>query len=292
VPAAYADEARVLTSPLRMTVRKHSIRVADCLSAAAATAFVLWAFGRLGDAADAILICALGAAVHHSAGGCSHANLGRSTLDEIPTIVVLAALLTLTLAILYPGGHAHIYGWRAVALWNALVVALAAGRMTARAVAARVIGPERCLVIGTIIEARRIQRRLSASAARVDIIGTVRPSSLGADRSFEELQEALATVVADIHADRVIVAASDREQKHVAQLVRVAQLEGIEMMICSPLLDAAAAGAHLHNMGGMAVLATDAAPCGRVMAMVNRGLDVTFSSLRSRSQRRSSSRSR
>jgi exopolysaccharide biosynthesis polyprenyl glycosylphosphotransferase len=280
--AAYRAEAGSSGWSLRAAIREHSIGVADCVSAGAGSVLVLWAFGGLSGATVAISASVLGAAIFHTAGGHrdSHTKFCRSTLDEIPAILVFAGLLTLLLTIVYPAeSHVRVDGWRTGALWAALGITLCFGRMIARAIAGRLIGPERCLVIGTITEARRVQRRLRAAGARAYIVGTVLPSQLGSQDNIEDLREALSTVAADVEADRLIVAAAGHEQADIARLVQVARLEGLELSVSSPLLDAAAAGPQIQHVSGMALLAADPIQSGRVSLSLTRAIDVAFSSL-------------
>jgi exopolysaccharide biosynthesis polyprenyl glycosylphosphotransferase len=240
---------------------------------------VLSAFGGLSGALTAIAFSTIAVVLYHMAGGYDriHTGFARSTLDEIPSIFVLAGLLTLLTIVRPTAVDFHLYGWHAAELWVALAAALAVGRVAARILAVRLIGAERCLVIGSLRETRRLRRRLRSGAANAEIIGALTPSQLDLCESVDELRQALAAVAADVHADRLIVAASGHEQEDIARLIQVAKLEGLELSVCSPLLDAAATNARMHHVSGLALLDADPSGSAKSLAWVTRGFDVTFS---------------
>lgn len=280
MPAPYELEPATLGRSVRSAVRRHTITAADCVAVGAAVGCVLAAFASFHGAPVAIGSAILTVVAYHMAGGYEriHTRFCRSTLDEIPSIFTLAGLATLLEIVVHPGvGDQGLDGWRTVALLIAIAFGLTSGRVVARTVAARLIGPDRCLVVGTLTEARRIDRRLKASGASVKIVGALTPSQLGLDMSVEEVHEAITTVAADFRADRLIMAASREAQNDMTYLIRVAKLAGLELSVCSPLLDTTTTGARVHHVAGLALLAADPGPSGGAAAWLSRAIDIAVS---------------
>jgi exopolysaccharide biosynthesis polyprenyl glycosylphosphotransferase len=102
-------------------------------------------------------------------------TLSRSTLDEAPSLFNLAALYMLAIwlldgvVVIGELGRDQVIG-----CWALVFVLLLALRSCARAVVPRFAPPERCLVVGTGADVKRLRERLSESDhARVEIVGTL-----------------------------------------------------------------------------------------------------------------------
>lgn len=260
----------------RSLLREHIVGAADCLAVGVATASVIRFLGE-GGTPTRTLAAVLSVALYHAGGGHHRGNarFTHTTLDEFPAILVLAGIVALILTIVTPtAGNRTLGGERTAILWMALTFSIAAGRIAARFVRARAAGPERCLVVGTVTEARRIQRRLRASGVNAQIIGAVGLAQLGPSLGPEELHEAVTTVAEDVQADRLIVSLVDQSQEDIAGLVRVARLAGLGLSVCSPLLDAAATSAGLSHVTGMGLLAAD--PIDNSRQVVRRAVDIAF----------------
>jgi lipopolysaccharide/colanic/teichoic acid biosynthesis glycosyltransferase len=277
--AKLGEELNVhLPRRLRTFMRDQGARMADCLSVGVATGAVIWSLGE-GGAPTRTLAAVLAVALYHIGGGHrpAESRFARTTLDEIPRVLVLAGILSLILTIVTPtAGHRTLGGERTVVLWIALAVALALGRSLARTLSARLIGPERCLVVGTVMEARRIQRRFDAGGVNAWIIGVVGLEQMICDSDVVALQEALTTVTCDVGADRLIVSQVNQSQEDIASLVRVARLGGLRLSVCSPVLDAAGTNAQACHVAGMALLAADPIDGGVAAHWIRRIVDLAL----------------
>src|SRR5581483_4655160 len=163
-------------------------------------------------------------------------RLLRSTLDEAPTLVQVAGLYALSIAILQPHVVAgHLWGGQIAALWLTSFMAILVGRVSARWVSGRASAMERCLVIGDLAHARRIREKLSSSGARAVVAATLPLEANEIDRL--EGPEGVRRLVDELRVDRIIIAPAASEPTGVTELIRLAKSAGVQVSLLPRMLE-------------------------------------------------------
>src|SRR5215212_5109625 len=90
--------------------------------------------------------------------------LNKTTLDDTPALVQLATLYTLLVWLLEPlVVDGYLGRTQVLGLWMLLITAGLVGRLTARDLARRLTGAERCLLVGDADAAERLAEQLAGS---------------------------------------------------------------------------------------------------------------------------------
>jgi exopolysaccharide biosynthesis polyprenyl glycosylphosphotransferase len=195
--------------------------------------------------------------------------LHKTTLDEVPVLVAVAAIFVL-----------FVQGIRAVEfedrshpfLFLALLVLLVvATRVLARTVTVRVTASERVLVVGDSPTASMIKRKLAADPSlNATVVGRVaverEPRDLG-DNLLGTVDE-LASVIKQHEVERVIVAPSLEGGDDVVDTVRVATASGVRVAVLPRLLEVMGTSVDFDDLGGrllMGVRGFGLAPSSRFL---------------------------
>lgn len=229
--------------------------------------------------------------------------ISKSTLDEAPALFQLATLYALTIWLLNPilvegfVGRDQILG-----LWGALLLFGLAARAGARLVAARVTGPERCVAIGDPGEARRLKVKL-ANGAQAELVGLVALGSQSLDEldggpelnggpptarflrrydlpsaSAPEARGSLRSILAELEAHRVIIAAQNADGDEVLDLVRTVKSLGIRVSVVPQIFEVVGSSVEFDEIEGMPVLGVRTFRITRSSQLVKRAFDL-FGSL-------------
>ena len=92
-------------------------------------------------------------------------------------------------------------------LWIASFSTIVAARILARAIAARSLPAERCLVIGERGRTQRVREKLASSQARAEVIAALPLDGGDIDEiEWVETPEFLADLVRDLNVHRIIIA--------------------------------------------------------------------------------------
>jgi exopolysaccharide biosynthesis polyprenyl glycosylphosphotransferase len=181
--------------------------------------------------------------------------LHKTTLDEAPKLVGVAAIYALTMegvqTFLYTGGSHPLW------MWFIFTVTLVLLRGVARFVAVRTTTAERVLVVGDAPTAAQIRRKLSANPAlNATVVGRVGDREEGGDRpdkvlgAFDELPEVL-----ERHGiERVIVAPIEQSGVDVVDVIRLATACGVRVAVLPRMLEAIGTSVDFDDLGGQMLL--------------------------------------
>jgi exopolysaccharide biosynthesis polyprenyl glycosylphosphotransferase len=272
---------RVVTAPRRAVLSRRLLVAADALAATVTFALVLTIAGQTHALAAFAVGVALMLVLLRAAGlyDRDEARLVRSTLDEVPVLARTTGLAVLGLAIAEPmvldGGFA---GAELGALWLASFAALFGCRVAARSTATRMVGEERCLVIGTLSAAELIRAKLASSDAHARIVATLPTTGghLGGPLAADDLRH----LVAEIGADRVILAPRADEDAVVVDLVRAAKSVGVPVSVVPRVLAATGSRAvELEDVDGLPMVALRTFALPRRAHRLKRAFDVSATAL-------------
>jgi exopolysaccharide biosynthesis polyprenyl glycosylphosphotransferase len=180
--------------------------------------------------------------------------LHKTTLDEAPVLLAVAAILSLGIegvqSIEYTGIPTLPY---CVVLTGVLVVA----RGAARFVTVRAIPSERVLVVGDAPTTSLVKRKLAAdhslNAAVVGRVGPeVSPRNVG-DQLLGTVDD-LPAVLEQYGIDRVIVAPTQASEQDVVDLIRLATACGVRVAVLPRMLEVVGTSVEFDDLGGHVLL--------------------------------------
>jgi exopolysaccharide biosynthesis polyprenyl glycosylphosphotransferase len=181
--------------------------------------------------------------------------LHKTTLDEAPALVAVAAIFALAVegvqAIQYTGGS------HPLPLWAVLTVSLIVARAVARFVAVRTTATERVLVIGDAPTTALVRRKLAGDPSlNATVVGRV-----GVPADPPELADKLLGTVDDLPAllelhevERVVVAPTAHGGEDVLDVIRLAKACGVRVAVLPRMLDAIGTAVEFDDLGGRLLL--------------------------------------
>ena len=181
--------------------------------------------------------------------------LRKTTLDEAPTLVAVAAIFALAVegvqAIQYTGGS------HPLPLWAILTVALVCTRAVARFLAVRATASERVLVVGDAEASALVRRKFAAyPGLNAAVVGRV---SLGSDAP-EPADDLLGTVdelpdvIEYFRVERVIVAPTHEGGEDVVDAIRLVSASGVRVAVLPRLLEVIGTSVEFDDLGGQVLL--------------------------------------
>ena len=208
--SAPLDRSRSAGLLWRESLHRRLLGIADVTAAALAAGLVLGAFYQRRAALSALVGAALVLFVFKVAGLYDRDDLRlvHSTLDDVPLLVQLTGLFALGVAIFQNFVlQRTVSANQIAALWVVSFGAIVGARMLARAVAARSLPDERCLVIGERGRAYRIREKLAASRARALVVASL-PLEGGdiENVGWVDTPDIIRGLVRDLNVHRIIIA--------------------------------------------------------------------------------------
>lgn len=217
--------------------------------------------------------------VFHLAGLYSRdeIRLGHTTLDEAPLLLQVTGMLTLGTAILLPlAGHAGLGGAGIAALWAASFVGVLCARTLARGVVRRILGPERCLVVGEMAQAQRIREKIATSAASAEVVGCV-PMSRDEIAELAD-PETIRAVAEEVGAHRLIIAGTAADTGS-AELVRAAKAVDVHISVSPEMFDVVGSAVSFDDLEGMMMLGVSRFALPRSSRRLKRVVDLVASAI-------------
>jgi exopolysaccharide biosynthesis polyprenyl glycosylphosphotransferase len=181
--------------------------------------------------------------------------LHKTTLDEAPALVAVAAIFALAVegvqAIQYTGGS------HPLPLWALLTVTLIFARAAARFVTVRTTSTERVLVIGDAHTTALIRRKLagdqSLNATVVGRAGVPADPPELADKLLGTVDE-LPALVERHEVERVVVAPTAHGGEDVVDVIRLAKACGVRVAVLPRMLDVIGTAVEFDDLGGQLLL--------------------------------------
>ena len=215
--------------------------------------------------------------------------LRKSTIDEIPALLGLAATFALawSLVAFSAGIHIELHGAAVGALWATTAGLLILGRASARALAQMSAPPERALIIGTSQARRMFAHSLTCDpGAHVEVVGFMSleyNSGEDGERSTVGQQAAsldeLETLAHDLHVERVFLMATGADSETLLEAVTRTAAIGVKLSIVPRLFEVIGSAVEFDAVGGVTVLGVRRPGLGRSSVLIKRGLDIAVSSI-------------
>ncbi len=205
--------------------------------------------------------------------------LNRSTLDEMPKLLHISGLFSLSAWLLHDlVTDAFLHQTDVLALWLAVFLFLAGVRASARLGARRWSAPERCLVIGEPALAERVRLKMRDSHVKAEVVATV-PLPDGTHPTELRDQQAFYALIADLNLQRVIVAPGGSEEAPTLEIVRMAKAAGLRVSLLPRLLEVVGSSVEFDELDGLTMLAVRRFGLSRSSLAVKRTLDVVGAGL-------------
>jgi exopolysaccharide biosynthesis polyprenyl glycosylphosphotransferase len=210
--------------------------------------------------------------------------LRKTTLDEAPKLFQVATLCALVAWL--AGGlvlNGTLHRPELLFLWLALFVLLILSRAVARALALRIVPPERCLFIGEASAAKTICSKLTGhGGVKAEVVAQLdadevafwTADALSADRLLEirDLAQAL-----DVH--RAIIAPGRTDSGEMLDLVRTLKAVGVRVSVLPRVLEVVGSSVEFDDLHGVTVMGVRRFELTRSSAAVKRAFDVLGASI-------------
>jgi exopolysaccharide biosynthesis polyprenyl glycosylphosphotransferase len=205
--------------------------------------------------------------------------LRKTTLEETPALFQTATICAL-LAFLFDdqivaGG---LDKPQVVALWVTLVVALILFRALARRIVLQVTPTERCVVLGDVAAAKRIEEKFSLShSMKARLIGRVRmtgdPREPGGPEELGPLGD-LDYILRTQRVDRVIIAPNARDNDETLDTIRLVKALGVKVSVLPRLFEVVGSSVEFDDCDGITLLGVRRYGLSKSSFFVKRTFDV------------------
>jgi len=276
-PIFDADPAGTLRT--RETRTRMALAVADVV--AAMLALLILSGFSLGD--GAILLAIPVVLVLHKVAGLYDRDglvLRRSTLDEVPTLLLLSCAFALAVAVAAEVLlQNRLEPVEILALWSVSATVITAGRLAARTVVRRVGPAERCLIIGDDEGVRHVERKLRGAADHgVEVVAAL-TGSAAVNHGIRHPEDMRALIQQHgIH--RVVIAPmSSADSAYTVDLVRIAKAAGARVSILPRVLEAVGSAVEFEQVDGMTMLGVRRFGLSRSSVALKRAFDLVIGSL-------------
>jgi exopolysaccharide biosynthesis polyprenyl glycosylphosphotransferase len=277
--------------PRRDAVFRRSLAMADLAAATAALA-VVGALDHHGVQWLAVLSIPLITLIGKMMGRYDHDEvvLRKSTLEEVPALLGLAAAFALTWSLLAQVLDVRLHQQTgAGALWAATAALLIVARATARSLARSSAPRERVLIVGSAKARLRLAHSLASDpAARIDVVGFLPledersttahlegPSRRQRGRTFDDI----ASVVHELDVDRVCLVPTNADNETMLDAVWRTTAVGIKVSIVPGLLEVVGSAVEFDTVGGVTILGLRRPGLSRSSRAVKRGMDLAGAAL-------------
>jgi exopolysaccharide biosynthesis polyprenyl glycosylphosphotransferase len=208
--------------------------------------------------------------------------LHKTTLDEAPALVSVAAIYALTIegaqAVIYSGGS------HPLPTWVILTVAVVLARGIARFLAVRTVEPERVLVIGDAQTTALVRRKLNDDPAlNATVVGRVGVGSEEGDRPDKLLGSVaeLPAVLQRHRIEHVVVAPVHEGGDEVVDIIRLAIACGVRVAVLPRMLEVMGTAVIFDDLGGQVLLEVRGFGLSPSSRVLKRSFDLIVASLMS-----------
>jgi exopolysaccharide biosynthesis polyprenyl glycosylphosphotransferase len=210
--------------------------------------------------------------------------LRKTTLDETPALFQTATACTLVAFLLddrlVAGG---LDKPQLVALWVMLLVTLLAFRLLARRLVLQFTPAERCLVLGDVDAAQRIEEKCASShSMKVELVGRVRltgdPREHGGPPELGPLGD-LDYILKTHMIDRVIIAPSARDTDEMLDTIRLVKALGVKVSVLPRLFEVVGSSVEFDDCDGITLLGVRRYGLTKSSFLIKRAFDVVMATL-------------
>jgi exopolysaccharide biosynthesis polyprenyl glycosylphosphotransferase len=207
--------------------------------------------------------------------------LRKTTIDEVPQILYLSVLYALAVwlceALLF-------HGWLARPQVFALTVCsfmlITISRSLARRGNLAMTAAERCIVLGSAVNAARIATKLEqAGSTNAVVIGRVSVDARHGARAANAPRKlgdygSLVRVVAEHEVERVIIAPGSGDEDKVLDAIRVVKALGIKVSVLPRLLEVVGSSSTFDDVDGIWLLGVRPYGLSKSSELLKRGMDL------------------
>ena len=216
-------------------------------------------------------------------------TIRRSTLDEAPSLVVLAALCAVSWSLVdVPlGVHTHLAGGGVGLLWVLLATLLILTRSLVRSIATHLTGPERVLIVGGADARRALAHSLSTDpGAHLEVVGFLPlederrrdqgpPTHVDGERRTRDWSFAdLPQLVARLRVDRVLLVPTGADTELMLEAVTRTMGLQLSVSVIPRLFEVLGSAVEFDTVGGVTVLGIRRPGLGRSSRFIKRTMDV------------------
>ena len=272
------------SSRARDAIYRRSLGVADLVAATAAFVIAITVLGHdalgvwTGVAIAMILVVCKLTGLYDRDEHLLH----KTTLDEAPALFRVAGLYTL---LAFLAGSKVVDGDlgrdQAVVLWALLFVLMVLSRALARRVAASMVRPERCVILGNTDAARWLESKLARCAgAKVDVVGRI-PLVVD-DREDGAVPvlgpvESLERLLDHHRVERALIAPGRNDGSHVLlNAIRKAKRHGVRVSVLPRLLEVVGAAYEPDDIEGATLLGVRRHGLSRSSGLLKRAFDLAL----------------
>ena len=257
----------------RAFAHKRCLELADMAAVAAAVALSLSLFDANQVALLALASLPLALLVFKIGGlHRDELRLLPSTLDETPAIFQLTGLFALAISLLQSVTVGdRLQGAQVALVWFVAFAFVLACRTVARLLVRRFGPSQRCLIVGDVDQAQNISNKLAATRAPAVVVGC-----LPLSRHVEDLwtPAGIRQVVAEIGADRIIIAATTAQEEWVAEFIRVGRTAGVNISILPRTFELVGSGDSFDHIDGLTILGVRPFGLSRSARTLKRAFDL------------------
>jgi exopolysaccharide biosynthesis polyprenyl glycosylphosphotransferase len=196
--------------------------------------------------------------------------LNRTTLDEVPTLVQLSGLFALIVWM----GHWQLFSVTltppiVLEFWFGVAALTIVGRTAARALVARLGGPERCLLVGDRAAIDGVRSKLASSSVRADVVATMPLAVAGRMRGGE-----LRRVIGEQDVQRMILAPAGAAGDETLEIIRLAKALGVRVSVVPRLFEVVGSSVEFDHLDGLTMLGVRRFGLTRSSRTLKRGFDL------------------
>jgi exopolysaccharide biosynthesis polyprenyl glycosylphosphotransferase len=254
----------------REALTRRVLATADVLAALAAVVLLIAYAGGEGLRPATLVLAPVVLAIHKIAGVYDRDDLvlRRSTLDEAPTLLQLAAIHALIVAAVGEALFSIKLGpQQIVLLWVLSFSFITFGRIAARFFARMAMPSERCLVLGDREHVEHVAGKLEGTANVVAAV-SVDAHTYHSKRLAELIERH------DVH--RVVIAPASHDAADTVDLVRAAKAAGVRVSILPRVFEAVGSAVEFEQLDGMTMLGVRRFGLSRSSLAIKRVFDILF----------------
>ncbi len=201
--------------------------------------------------------------------------LNKSTIDEAPKLFQLATFYALLVYVfdeqLLSGalGSAQM-----LVLWITLFVFAVIGRWIARLLVRRVIGPERCLFVGSDESFERLAHKLAGDDPRGELVGRMALNPTDDPVLIAAASGRLHHLIEELDVHRVVIEPSHESPQHMLDFVREAKATGVPVSLLPRILDVVGAAIEVDHLDGLTLLGVRHFGLSRSSLLLKRAFDI------------------
>jgi len=205
-------------------------------------------------------------------------TMHKTTLDELPALLQLATAYSLVAWLVSPFIVDGTLGRdQGLGLWVLLVGSSLIGRATARMLARRATTAERCLLVGEVAAADRLESALAEDpGARAEVVGRIR---LDPGHDLADSLGAIERSVRETDAHRVILAPRTVDSDGVLDAIRLVKSLGVKVSLLPRVFEVVGSSVEFDDLGGMTVLGLRRFGLSRSSWLLKRSMDWVGASL-------------